>query len=472
MKFKFLFESRMGILKYILNLAKNQGIHGYISDTNKSNLRLTLKITEDPKEALERLLGKKIKYEDSDISCSGTFKTYKVTLLEDFEYFKTGTFFYFVPLKPNSGLEDNFEPELIMHKQLIPEKILGKNSGKLTKEDLYNTSKASIEKELENPEYQCVKKFIFDMLDFASDKNTNFNYENAKNVSGKDKVRILKDFGEILCALYAFKYFKNENIMFVEFPTRANEPLIDFKCYSKDKEIANVSVKSGTSGSGIGASPSVNSISDLVQEAKKLELNETEKRYLDILETVSSSDISVVEKILETGKLIDPKAIDEIEDVIGSPVSVDKISNFCKKNLDYDTLHKEFKQFYEHISKKKAKEHFKRESVEIMKSCLKNDIEEFEDTNNVRDKKKKGKTYSGFVLSPLARYIVEFLNTDNSFLDFLSGLIRKLDVFQCNITFNKSFNIEFKKFKEQTFKFNYSSNAKDPGRNNFGFKMV
>ena len=472
MKFKFLFEGKKGILGYILEKAEAQNIDGYISSRTKSNLRLKLKITEDPKEVLERILGKKIKYEDSDISCSGTFKTYKVTLLEDFEYFKTGTFFYFVPLKPNISLEDNFEPELIMHKQLIPERVLGKNSGKLTKEDLYNKSKEFIEKELVNPEYQFVKKFIFNMIDFASDKNTNFNYENAKNVSGKDKVRILKDFGEILCALYAFKYFKNNDITFVEFPTRANEPLIDFKCYSNDKVIANVSVKSGTSGSSIGASPSVNSIGDLVQEAKKLELNKTEQKYLEILDTVSSSNLSVLNKILETGKLIDSKAIDEIKDVIGSPVSVDKISNFCKDNLDYDKLHKEFEKFYEHISKKKAKEHFKKESVEIMQICLKNDIEEFEDNNNVRDKKKKGKTYSGFVLSPLARYIVKFLNTDDNFLNFLSGLIRKLDVLQCNITFNKSFNIEFKDFKEQTFKFYYSSNAADPGRNNFGFKMV
>ena len=136
-------------------------------------------------------------------------------------------------------------------------------------------------------------------------------YENAKNVSGKDKVRILKDFGEILCALYAFKYFKNENIMFVEFPTRANEPLIDFKCYSKDKEIANVSVKSGTSGSGIGASPSVNSISDLVQEAKngkgkaKIYVNEENPILSDKARTLGGYVIpfnvrqNIIDKILE-----------------------------------------------------------------------------------------------------------------------------------------------------------------------------
>ena len=432
MKFKMLLEAE-SIVKLLTRKAKELGL---ASSSSRYGEHLRMKCPGGNfEEVLSKVLPVMFKTEISDVQFSKTYKTFMVTLLEPFEGFPEGTSFPFVPtsrklVSPNT---------LISDKQLTPDNILGKDLGKLfTRQDLFDYCFNLFSHKNEifpDTDYRFVSYTMLGMLQTAMGVD-NGKIDSASKVDPTDMTRILKDFGEIVCAIKAFEYFPEAE--YVQFPTKSNEAMVDFMVLNKDEKIiANVSVKSGTKGQ-VGAAPSMKNIRQFLERFENTKFGELFKIFTD--------DRPVVQKILDACEILDKKALRIFKDLTGiKKLTVENISDYCRENLY--SLKDNLKDFYDYI-----KRTFKDES--ISKSTT-----------------KKLKTYSGFVLSPLGYHIMDLLNKDRGFLDFMSDVIRSLDVIQMNITYKDKLEFSTKEIKNADFWFDFHNNVFLPGNNNFGFKM-
>ena len=434
MRFIRLFEANDSIVSVLNRKAKELGIY---SSSSRHAPHVRLKCPGgDYIEVLQKILPVKFSCEHSELRFSNTYETFVITLEEPFEDFPVGEEFLYVPT--SRKLVNPMA--LISDKQLTPENVLGSRLGDMfTQEDL----KQYVEYRLEHREifpdsdsdFRFVEWFMKGMLNFAVD-GSNKKIQGAENVDPSDITRILKDFGEIVCALRAFNEFPE--VKYVQFPTRSNEKMVDFWGLDETGEpIRFISVKSGTAGQ-IGAAPSMKNISQFVDDFKDSE-------YKDLFE-IFTDKRPVVQKSLDAAEMIEPKAIDKIKKVIKKPVTVDNISKFCEEHLlELKTL---FKDFYDFIGRD-----FDEKSIDKISS-------------------KNLKTYAGFVLSPLGYFVMDEINRNKGFINFLSDVIRKLQIIQANIVYRGGLDIEFKELKTAEFKFDFHNNALIPGNNNFGFKVV
>lgn len=433
MKFKMLLEAETSIVKFLTRKAKELGL---ASSSSRYGEHLRMKCPGGNfEEVLSKVLPVMFKTEISDVQYSKTYKTFIVTLLEPFEGFPEGTSFPFVPtsrklVSPNT---------LISDKQLTPDNILGKDLGKLfTRQDLFDYCFNLFSHKNEifpDTDYRFVSYTMLGMLQTAMGVD-NGKIDSASKVDPTDMTRILKDFGEIVCAIKAFEYFPEGE--YVQFPTKSNEAMVDFMVLNKDEKIiANVSVKSGTKGQ-VGAAPSMKNIRQFLERFENTKFGELFKIFTD--------DRPVVQKILDACEILDKKALRIFKDLTGiKKLTVENISDYCRENLY--SLKDNLKDFYDYIKRT------------------------FKDDSISKSTTKKLKTYSGFVLSPLGYHIMDLLNKDRGFLDFMSDVIRSLDVIQMNITYKDKLEFSTKEIKNADFWFDFHNNVFLPGNNNFGFKM-
>lgn len=488
MKFKLLLEEEsekikekrlVSAIQKIINTEENKSDFALqASSRNWPNLRLKC----FPDEA-ESILQKALKMsefslEDPDIDLkelSGKYKiAYKLVFPKGFNNFEPNSFCYVIPLlnAKTTNAKGIIVDGLITKKQTTPVNILGSDSSKdFTKNELYEIVKAKINDPnsiFGQESYQYIRRFMNDLLDASVFNQSEINSENAKNIGKTDLSRITQDFGEIVVALRSFDEYKDIGMEYVYFPSASNEPVVDFYGKNANGEICvNISVKSGTGSSKVGAAPSLTAVNKFVEDLPPSD-------YVEIIKIASEvKGRSVVEKILEIGKILDPIAIELIRKAIKKEPTVENISDFCKKHLSFDELNYEFSEFFEHIHKMSKRAPFKATSVTSMKAKLEKDIDTYDNVAGKENPKKKGITYSGFVLSPLAYYIMDFLNAKQDFLEFLTNVIRNLIVVQANIVVTlKNVSFDFRPFSTNYFKFEYHSNATNPGGNNFGFVMI
>ena len=204
MKFKMLLEAETSIVKFLTRKAKDLGL---ASSSSRYGEHLRMKCPGgNYEEVLSSVLPVMFKTELSDVQFSKTYKTFIVTLLEPFEGFPEGTSFPFVPtsrklVSPNT---------LISDKQLTPDNILGKDLGKLfTRQDLFDYCFNLFSHKNEifpDTDYRFVSYTMLGMLQTAMGVD-NGKIDSASKVDPTDMTRILKDFGEIVCAIKAFEYF-------------------------------------------------------------------------------------------------------------------------------------------------------------------------------------------------------------------------------------------------------------------------
>lgn len=488
MKFKRLLEDEsekikekrlVNVLQKIINTSENKSdFASPASSRNWPNLRLKC-FPDDVESVLQTALKMSdFSLEDPDIDLkelSGKYKVaFKLVFPKGFNNFEPNSFCYVIPLLnvKTTNAKGIIVDGLITKKQTTPVNILGSESNKdFSKNELYEFVKERIndpESIYAQEPYQYIRRFMNDLLDAGMFNQNNIDSENAKKIGKTDFSRITQDFGEIVVALRSFDEYKDIGMEYVYFPSASNEPVVDF--YGKDiygKVCVNISVKSGTGSSKVGAAPSLTAVH---QYALKL----PPSVYSEIIKIASEvKGRSVVEKILEIGKLLDPVAIDLIRSVIKKEPTVDNISDFCKKHLSFEELNSEFSEFFEHIHKMSKRAPFKATSVTSMRAKLEKDIDVYDIVAGKENPKKKGITYSGFVLSPLAYYIMDYLNAKDDFLEFFTNVIRNLIVIQAEIVVTfKNVYFDFRPFNDNFFKFEYHSNATNPGGNNFGFVMI
>jgi len=434
MRFLKLFEADTSISGVLNRRAKEEGIY---SSSTRHSPHVRLKCPNGQyEETLSRILPVKFSCRDSELRFSATYQTFIVTLDEPFEEFPAGTEFYYVPT--SRKLVNPMA--LISDKQLTPERVLGPKLGQpFTQAEL----KEYVESRLDNREvfpesdsdFRFVEYFMKGMMNIAVD-GTNYKIKSGEKLDKGDITRILKDFGEIACALRAFNEFPET--VYVQFPTKSNEKMVDFWCLNENLEkVRYISVKSGTAGQ-IGAAPSMKNIRDFADDFRDSEYKELFEIFTD--------ERPVIQKILDAAGVLDPEIIKLIRKVIKKPVTVENISEFCRKHLG--ELKEKFGEFYSYIGR------------------------DFSDDSIGKVESKNLKTYSGFVLSPLGYFVMDTINRNKGFIDFLSNVIRKLQIIQANIVYKGNLSFEFKELQTAEFKFDFHNNALLPGNNNFGFKVI
>ena len=86
-----------------------------------------------------------------------------------------------------------------------------------------------------------------------------------------------------------------------------------------------------------------------------------------------------------------------------------------------------------------------------------------------------GARRSGIVTSPMAYALVDEVNKNKSYIDFLTKACNSESIQQLYVEINKktrAISYSVKEFKDSQFEFEYHSNAGDPGANKIGFKLV
>lgn len=478
MKFKFLFEENVVSIYGILK-AKARDLGIWFSDKHNDQLRVECR-TGDPTNTLDIFLGKG-NYECGepifDLGISGTYYNYNVTITTDItiQYnnipykrkssyeIKSGTTFIFVPAIKQKGK--------FRTKTLTPAEILGKSgiglNSRYTREKLYEIALKNVyEKFDETPE----RKFMVELLKFGAGIDFEFDKESIRTIAPEDIKTILKDFGEIICALKSFdiEYNKRKEVKYVAFPSNSNENLTDFYGFDSKETMQKYSVKSGVkNASELGAAASVTNLREIANEFK-------DSKYQKLFDIFTGKG-PILDRIINVAyELANENIIDEniaikpLEKIIGNkPLTVEALNKYCEEHID-DLTSILNDNFYSKIER-----NFKTSSID-------------------QAKKKKLKNYAGFVLSPLAYYIIKIVNNQTDFIEELTEAIKNINLTQANIIFSPSDDkpdIKFiyvekaefdKEAIDDTFKNNstfdvkldYHANALSANNNNFGFKII
>lgn len=419
-------EARASRVKTLVGILKNNAAVLGISIDKTDHLRLKCP-NRDYVGTLQKVLPVPFDIKKSNKGFSRTYDDYLVTIKDDYEDYPAGSTFYYVP----AIRKDN--KSFITDKQLTPERVLIDLTKEFDQKSLYNLAYKNIDVIIDE-DLGFIKTFLRNMLDYSIGRNVKLSLD---NITETDLTRILKDFGEIACALNTLA--TNKDIKYIKFPTKSNEPLVDFYGLNSKKEIVvNYSVKSGTNEKNIGAAPSMKNIAQYIDDYSNPKM-----RIFEIF----TSSVPVVQKIIDAALLLDPKAVDLIKRVIKKDVTISNISDYCKNNIY--TLKIDFAEFYNHIGKT------------------------FDDESIQKALTKNLKNYSGFVLSPLGYRIRDLLNDDKEYVSIINSILRKIEVTQANVVWKNGLKFSYEHFKDvKGFAFDFHNNVLLPGNNNFGFKVT
>jgi len=400
-------------------------------------------------------------------SKSGTYNTFKITVLKPFKIGKymaqKGDICYILDnLKAKSSITD---------KMLTPDGLnLGGNtydsvdkikkvvSAKLS-QHVKNEVISSIHMEfmlmlIDN--LRIVKRQFNSVSDLTAGFSETINFEGEfEQISDTDILKIAKDFGEILGGVFMLQKTGYSKLG-LNFPAAANEPLVDFYIDGQ-----GLSMKAGQ-----GASASLSNVAKLIESDpkkwEKLMSTNDEKLMLNVVRIFGSE--SAFSGMFRVAELINCPGWEYLKELLG-----DKSLTYSKLNSKDLTewIRKEFTNNPEETYAK-----FTRYFNRLKKGPAGWDNKE----SQIIDAIAREKGY-GLIFSPLAYHVKDTLNDNQLLIDALASVIQKFDVLQLYIdlkisTKNKYQKYTLKKFAEGKFLFNATPSVNDPTRNKFSFKMV
>lgn len=285
-----------------------------------------------------------------------------------------------------------------------------------------------------------VKSLLMELVQ-KSNKDSAILSPLVKSMSDKDVKIIAKDFGEVSGAWWFLNNYDTD-IVSVEFPLRSNEPLVDYYAIRKNGIKVKVSAKAGK-----GAAPALNPIQ---KELSKLKISGPEVKVKKFIDTIVLND--GLNSILLASQLYNSRGWKELVKLVGQKnctvEGIEKYLSTFKQPADlYKTLNL---KYYSKIGRSAALDTI---------------------TKILKDPRARR---SGIILSPMAYSLVDEVNKNKLYNDFLSKACKILSVEQLYIDVKPSSNslkYTLKGFKDNKFSFEYHSNAAAPGANKIGFKM-
>jgi hypothetical protein len=326
----------------------------------------------------------------------------------------------------------------LANKSLSPDglQLAGK---KINKSSYLTTVKAAIDKHPSAP--ATVKKFLKEFLDKSIKADNNLS-PLVKEISDKDLKIIAKDFGEVAGAWWFINNY-DKTLSYIEFPIKANEPLVDYYVGYSTGLTVKVSAKADK-----GAAPSLTSIWKVIEKKK---FTGAEKDVWEFIKVIAEND--GLESIIEASKHYNSTAYNNVKTMIGWKSA----KTFTSEDLEmWIDKHKDGKELHSILDKK-------------LYSKINRTVEQSKVLELMTAKRK-----SGLILSPMAYSLMDEVNKDKKYTGFLTKICRTLGVEQLYVSIKQNtagLKYNLKGFKDNDFEFEYHSNSANPGGNKIGFFM-
>jgi hypothetical protein len=420
--------------KYLSEMLKSNGMEVSSYKGKKYHIRFPLKAKKDIDNFFH---GYPISVSPSPESISGKYSTHVLTFTDDAGTGKPNKGDKLFWVNSHAGTQKG--KRLFRTKDLAPEKF-GVAGKRLSPAELLILVKKNIGKmDLPVP----VKEwFVYITETVISSKGERIAIGDVDpDLDLPDLKTVSKDFGEILAAIWCINNLGYNKAFF---PKAINEPFVDFYGVTGKKEMHPVSVKSG-----MGSTTTINNLADKILDkmSSKEWMAQWSRNEKTVIEVIADLAKPGAERgLIDAHRILDSNAIKSISKITKIPknaITVPKLESWTRKHT-IDQVRTILKPWYVEINHKPKEDTWSR-------------IKNF------------GK-WSGLVTSPIGYSLVDELNK-SVFQNVLTKLVRTINLRQVNIDIIPGYIVvSTKKFKDSKFKFSYSSNAFDPGRNKFGFK--
>jgi len=371
----------------------------------------------------------------SDISLSGTYETYKISI--DTPKYKD-FWIYFV--NTNAGSSSKGNKNYFKTKDLAPD-MFSLGGIMFNKTNLFKFINTKLE-QMNIPDTAKIQ-LQYLLEETYKNKSNKIILKNKLNFSKPDLATISKDYGEILGAMYLL----NTDYSYIEFPEAINEPFVDIYAYkTKNSNKTLISVKSGS-----GSATSMRNISDPINSIDISKLNKKEQQLIQGIKAIQ--EYSITEGVIQASKILNAPFYNLIKNIIKSDFTFQSLREYVD-NLSTQEIKIIFNDLYN------IKNTNYGNKIRINRTIDEN-------TWNRKDVDK-----IGYIMGPFTWYLVDYLNSDEN-LEILSNIVSKVQVIQLNVDVKTS-NIQFKikPFKDSKFKFFWQGGAPNYKRNRVGFKMA
>ena len=325
----------------------------------------------------------------------------------------------------------------IANKALTPNE-LGLGGKTIPKNKFLSTVRAAIDSCKVVPPH--VKKFLHDFVEKSESSTMRLN-ESVSQINDADIKVIEKDFGEIAGAWWFINNY-DKNLDRVEFPAQIATPLVDYYVYYKNGIKLKVSAKARE-----GAAPSISNVYKMIENKRFTGKEQQVKNFIAAIVNNSGR-----EGIVASAKLFKSEWYKIISKLMKDDNLTDeKIETWLSTFKSPSSLYTYLQDNYYSQIKRSA-------SLPIIQRIF-------------SSKAKR----SGIVTSPMAYSLVDEVNQNKSYLEFLTKACNSESIQQLYLEINKrskAINYTVKEFKDSQFEFEYHSNAGDPGANKIGFKLV
>lgn len=335
----------------------------------------------------------------------------------------------------------------IVGKSLTPNGI--KIEGKPIKKDAYiNTVKRALKENFKSSKPNM--DFIVEFLETSGKPGALNPLKKGTGVTKKDIATIAKDFGEVAGAWWFINNYKDKKLFgldFIEFPLAINEPLVDYYigCTSSQLKI-KISAKADA-----GAAPALKAIWKNIKSIPPKK--EKEKKVWEFIKISVEND--GLTSLVELNKHYGSKAYDLVGKLIEKP-----------KDYTWEDIEKWFAKY----SPTDADELYRKINTGFYSKLTKRRQVDVSDIKKLLGS--KGAARAGILLSPMNYSLMDEVNADTDYINYLNAVARTLGVEQLYV-YLKSTSVSYslKSFIKANFEFAYWSNAGKPANNKWGFKM-
>ena len=420
----FLREDAKGDLKKLINTQlQKTGIKTTSSSRGGPHIRFPLKGQLIDFQNFFKPIG--IKVTPADVSISGTYDTYTLTLTKQVGNIPAGTKLPWVNnlVGADSKLDKTFGP-----KELTPDS-LGLANSTVDQSKILSQLKKSLQEA--HPEQQ---EQLMEIAKRATGSGSVISLAGVdlSIFSGADIATISKNYGEVLSGLWSMKNLDFEEVIY---PNESNTRLIDFYGKKKQNEYP-VSVKSGGGGK-VNIGNILDALQDKVKEGK---VDPAEKKSYFVFKTVQENNAK--EGILRLHAMFKTGPIKKLAQAMKTNIN----------GVNLESVGKWLNGFKNNAQIKKALTPF----LQSMNTQLTDEIWRRDD--RVR-----------FVVSPMGEWLWKFLNENEEIRGSMTELARQLSIIQVNIDIKKSSLIfQYNKFEQAEFIFGWAGYA---AGNKLGFKM-
>ena len=420
----FVREDARGDLKKLVNTQlQKTGIKATSSSRGGPHIRFPLKGELADFQNFFKPIG--IKVAPADVSISGTYDTYTLTLTKQVGEIPAGTKLPWVNnlVGADSKLDKTFGP-----KELTP-KSLGLSSSDVDQNKILSQLNKSLKET--HPDFQ---KELMEIAKRATGSGSDISLAgiDLSVFSGADIATISKNYGEVLSGLWSITNLEFDGVYY---PSEDNTRLIDFYGKRKKNEYP-VSVKSGG-----GGKVTIGNILDALQDkVKEGKVNPSEQKSYVVFKTVQENNAK--EGILRLHATFKTEPIKKLAQIMKTDVD----------NVNLDSVSEWLNGFTSNAQIKKALAPF----LQSMNTQLTDEIWRRDD--RVR-----------FVVSPMGEWLWKFLNDNEEIRGSMTELARQISIIQVNIDIKQSALVfKYNKFEQAEFIFGWAGYA---AGNKLGFKM-